>query len=246
MRAAATWGVAIGLYGAFGLTPAWAAPPSPEPAPLPAYDHALPSYDEVPVPLEPDVSLEEVPIETHDPPTGRGHTALGSILLGGGVALTSASMSMIILNTDLAAWIPGAVLGGTATAVGAILIATGTLRRAKHQAWAKTDVDAPVPPRGDGLVAGGLTCIIAGTMGTIIGGVSLIGFQAQDDPPYGQVLVPLGLVSVVTGVGLLAAGSMRRKQYDRWDAGRVAPSLSLLPGNRQQIGGLSLGFAGRF
>jgi hypothetical protein len=234
MRTVATWALAIGLY---------AAPPS-EPTPEPG---SLPSYDEAPI--APDVSFDGVPLELDaedPPPTGRGRTAVGAILLTGGVVLTSVSTAFIIQETDVPAWIPGAVLGGTAVVLGAIFVATGDIRHRAHRDWAKTTIDAPVPPRGDGLLAGGLTCMIAGTMGTIIGGVSLTAFQAEGDPPYGQVMVPLGLVSIVTGVGLLAAGGVRRKHYDRWDAGRIAPSLSLLPGHRQQIGGLSFGLAGRF
>jgi hypothetical protein len=261
MRAAAAWGVLIGLCGLFALpATAWAAPPpepvtpepvTPEPVTppaqppepqLPAYDQPLPSYDELPI--APEVSFDGVPLEVENPPTGRGHLAVGSILLGGGLALTGVSATLIILDTDLAAWIPGALIGASAAVIGAVFVATGDLRRQAHRNWAAAHAHAPVPPRGDGLVAGGLTCIIAGTMGTMIGGVSLVAFQDVDDPPYGQVLVPLGLVSVVTGVGLLAAGGVRRKQYDRWPG--VVPSLSLLPSSRQSLGGLSLGFAGRF
>jgi hypothetical protein len=220
-------------------------PPEPDSEPqLPAYDQPLPSYDEAPV--APDVSFDGVPIELEDPPTGRGRTAFGAILLGGGATLTGVSATMIRLDTDLAAWIPGAVIGSAALITGVTLIATGHLRQKRYRAWAKTHADAPVPARGDGLLAGGVTCMIAGTMGTIIGGVSILSFQDEDDPPYGQVMVPLVLASVVTGVGLLVAGGKRRKQFDRWKAGTVSPSLSLLPGTRQSIGGLSLGFAGRF
>lgn len=225
--------------------------PTPEPAPtaqpepqLPAADAPLPSYDELPI--GPEASFDGLPIESEDPPTGRGRTALGSMLLGGGAVLMGVSAIMLDLETDSAVWLPGTLIGSAAVVTGVILVVTGQLRHQKYRAWAKTHASAPVPPRGDGLLAGGLTCMIAGSMGTIIGGVSLVAFQDEDDPPYGQVLVPLGLVSVVTGVGLLAVGGKRRKQFDRWQAGTVVPSLALLPGTRASIGGLSLGLAGRF
>jgi hypothetical protein len=228
--------------------PVPAQPPEPQ---LPAYDQPLPSYDELPIAPEvpfDDASFDGVPVEVEDvdPPTGRGRLAVGSILFGGGVVLTSVSTALIIQDIDWAAWIPGAVIGASAAVLGAVFVATGDLRRRTHRDWASAHAHAPIPPRGDGLVAGGLTCLIAGSMGTIIGGVSIVAFQADDDPPYGQVLIPIGLVSVVTGVGLLAAGSVRRKQFDRWETANVVPSLSLLPGNRQSFGGISLGFAGRF
>lgn len=262
MRAVATWGLMLGLYGL--AAPAWAAPPElvaelsepvselPEPEPvsepqLPADDQALPSYDEAPIAH--DVSFDGVQImqlELEHPPTGRGRTALGAILIGGGATLTGVSATMIGFDTDLSAWIPGAVIGSAALITGVTLVVTGQRRQKRYRAWADAHADAPVPARGDGLLAGGVTCMIAGTMGTIIGGVSIIAFQAEDDPPYGQVMVPIGLASVITGVGLLASGAKRRKQFDRWEAALVVPSLSLLPGTRQSIGGLSLGFAGRF
>jgi hypothetical protein len=237
--------------------------PAPVPAPAPelepegaydqppAYDQPLPSYDELPI--APTVTFDGLPIdaEPEDPPTGRGRTAVGSILLGGGVALMSVSGTMFSRGTDPALWLSGALIGSGSIAAGVTLVLAGHVRHKRYRSWASAHADAPVPPRGDGLLAGGLTCMIAGSMGTIIGGVSVIAFQDEDDPPYGQVLVPLGLVSVVTGVGLLVGAGMRRKQFDRWEAGRVVPSISLLPGTRapgraQSIGGLSLGVAGRF
>jgi hypothetical protein len=276
MRAVATWGLMLGLCGTAAPAwaaspvelsePASEAPsvpvlepvtipapaPTPDPAPvpnpepqLPAYDQPLPSYEEAPV-VPDDVSFDGVPLELEDPPTGRGRTALGAILIGGGATLTGVSATMIGLDTDLPAWIPGAVIGSAALITGVTLVVTGQVRQKRYRSWADAHADAPVPARGDGLFAGGVTCMIAGTMGTIIGGVSIVAFQAEDDPPYGQVMVPLGLASVVTGVGLLVGAGKRRKQFDRWKAGSVMPSLSLLPGTRQSIGGLSLGFAGQF
>jgi hypothetical protein len=282
MRAAATWGLMIGLSGM--AAPAWAAPPlerlgpasegepisspepvavqepapTPEPVPvpvpaqepepqLPAYDAPLPTYD---APIAPDVSSPDLPSEPQsDPPTGRGRTALGSILLGGGAALTGVSSAMIGIDTDRGVWIPGVVIGSAALITGVTLVVTGHLRQKRYRVWAGAHADAPVPRNGDGLLVGGMTCLVAGTMGVAIGGSSMVVFQSSDDPPYGQVLVPLGLASVVTGVGLLVGAGNRRTQFKKWKAGSVAPSLSLLPGTRQSnggIGGLSLGFAGRF
>jgi hypothetical protein len=258
MRAAAIGGLTLALVGSFGIAPAArAAPPDlpaeapapVEPAPPPA-ESSLPAWDQ-PLPIAPDVSFDGVPIEREEdeePKTGHGRTVVGSLLLGGGVVLTTVSATFVALDTDEPVWIPGLVLGSGAVISGVIFIATGRARHRKYQEWARNE--GPIPPRGHGLVAGGLTCIIAGSVGTIIGGISIASFQGSGDPPYGEVLVPLGVTSIVTGVGLLAVGGVRSKKYDRWKAGRLTPSVSLLPGARHDrigaVGGLSLGFAGRF
>lgn len=273
MRASAIWGLMAGLAGPPVLPdeapeqpappvepapvepapvePALAPEPPPEPAPpeeppLPAWDQPLPSYDQAPI--APDVPFDGTAIEDEEPPSGRGRQAVGAILVSGGVVLTATAATLVALDQDQPVWIPGVVIGSSAAITGAILLATGTIRRAEHKAWAARQADGPVPPRGQGMAAAGITCIVAGSMGTIIGAVSLTSFQDADALPYGEVLVPLGTASVVTGVGLLIGSGVRSKKHQTWESGRVAPTLSLLPGARSgpSIGGLSLGVAARF
>jgi hypothetical protein len=270
MRAVAIWALSGMLAGAPPELPAEApeqppareplpeSSPAPEPLPpepppveepLPTWDAPLPGYDEVPVS---DVAFDGVPLEPEDgePPSGRGRMAVGSILLGGGAVLTGTSIAMIILDTDRPVWIPGVVLGGSAVVTGAILVATGSFRRDEHKSWAAEQTDGPVPPRGKGMLAAGVTCMLAGSVGTIIGSISLAALQDDDALPYGQVMIPLGVVSFVTGVGLVVGGSVLGKKHERWQAGRVTPSISLLPGARSDrlasVGGVSFGVAGRF
>lgn len=276
MRAAAIWGLALGLLGPpeeptpdpTAAPPVASepipevAPPEPEPIPvepepvrepepLPAYDQPLPSYDDAPIAtVDPTFDTRPIEPEDEEPPTGRGRTVVGSILMGGGLVLTGVSIAMVVMDTDRAVWIPGTAIGGSAAVGGAIFLATGHVRHQAYREWAAAQSDGPVPPRGQGMLAGGLTCIMGGVAGLIIGGVSLVAFQFEGDPPYGQVLIPLGAISTVTGVGLLVGAGVHGKRYDRWKSARVAPTWSLLPGaphgGAGRVGGLSVGLSGRF
>ena len=133
-----------------------------------------------------------VPRTTGDlpPPTGRGRQAVGGILVGGGVTLIGVSAAMIAIDEDIAVWIPGMVLGTAATLAGAASLVGGKKRRDRYEAWV-ADQGGDAPPQGVGMIAGGLTCIGAGTLGMIFGGFSL-ALQDGGDLPYGQVLLPLG------------------------------------------------------
>jgi hypothetical protein len=235
MRAAATWIMMI--VAIVGMAPtAWASPEPTTESQLPAYDEPPPSDDEVPIAS--DVSFD-LPHDIENPPTGRGHTAVGAILVGGSGALIGLSTASIPFTTDFPVWIIGEALGSVAFVSGVGLLVSGHLRAKKYRAWA----DGPLPARGEGLIAGGITCMVGGTLVTIAGGISL-AYQG-DGIPYGQMLIPIGLVAGSTGVGLFVAGA-RRQHFVREQVGHVVPSFSLLPGSRQSIGGLSLGFAGRF
>lgn len=224
--------------------------PEPEPASLPSYDAELPSYDEAPIdPLaDPDLGFVAPPEPEPEqiPRSGYGRVAVGSILLGGGAVLTGISAGMIVADIDALAWIPGAVVGAGAITAGALSILTGKLRQKKYRAWAEPyGGERAVPRSGAGLTAAGLTCVIAGGAGLTIGGLSLT-VQDTDDLPYGEVMMSLAAVSLVTGATLMAYGGKRKKEFQRWRMHSVTPSFSLLPGSSQRLAGISLGLIGRF
>jgi hypothetical protein len=219
------------------------AEPEPEPEPevsgLPSYDSGIPTYAEAP---------PEPVVPTRAPLNGRGRIAVGSIVLGGGVVLVGVSSAMISIDEDLAAWIPGAVVGAAAIAAGIGLVITGRQRTKKYSEWADSHGGVrAIPKSGMGLVASGITCIAAGSIGLIMGGVSLGIFEGGDDMPYGAVLMPIGGVSVATGIGLLSGGAARHRKYTQWDVQRgLTPVVAPLGGLGRGPTGASFGIAGRF
>jgi hypothetical protein len=234
-----------------GLAPA-EEEPAPAPTPeggLPAYDADLPRYEEVPPAVEGEGDGSGYGFDEGfepAPPSGHGRLAVGGILLGGGAALTVISATMIVRDTDILAWIPGAVLGAGALTAGLGVTLTGVGYRRRYRRWAEGyGGRKALPPPGTGLIAGGITCLAAGGFGMLIGGVSLT-LQDEDDPPYGQVMLPLAATSVVTGIALVIPGAKRKGAYRKWDETRLAPTLGVLPGVRRRPAGVSVGLAGQF
>jgi hypothetical protein len=215
------------------------AEPEPEASGLPSYDSDIPTYVEAP---------PEPVVPARAPPDGHGRVAVGSILLGGGVVLMGVSSAMISIDEDLAAWIPGAVIGAAAIAAGIGSVITGHQRKKKYREWADAygGVRA-IPKSGIGLVASGVTCMAAGSFGLLMGGVSLGIFEGGNDMPYGAVLMPLGGVSLATGIGLLSGGRAREHKYKQWDAQRgLTPVVAPIGGLGRGLTGASFGIAGRF
>ncbi|PRQ01115.1 hypothetical protein [Enhygromyxa salina] len=229
------------------LVPVQQPAPPPEQPRLPSYDAELPTYADTPLdPFEPVESLE--PVLPHRPlPDGRGRVAVGAILSGGGLVLTGVSIGMIAIDEDIAVWIPGAVIGGAAIIAGLSAALVGRQRRDKYREWT-TPHGGPdvVPKSGIGLVASGVTCMVAGTVGVIAGGISL-PIQGNGDMPYGQVLLPVSAASIVTGAGLLGGGLKRHRKFETWNAQRsLTPVVAPLGGLGRQPSGASFGVAGRF
>jgi hypothetical protein len=215
------------------------APEQPDTQALPSYDASIPAYaDDTPEPFI---------IPPRTPPDGHGRIAVGGIMWGGGIALVGVSGIMIMIDEDLAAWIPGAVIGSAAIIGGIGSVIAGHQRRKQYSEWASEHGGGgKIPASGIGLVASGITCVAAGTFGVIVGGVSLGVFQGNGDLPYGQVLLPLAAVSVVTGAGLLGAGVARQRKYKRWDGQRTLTPVVAPMGDQGRATGASFGVAGRF
>jgi hypothetical protein len=213
--------------------------PEPEASGLPSYDSDIPSYAEAP---------PEPVVPARAPLEGRGRIAVGSVVLGGGVVLLGVSSAMISIDEDLAAWIPGAVVSAAAIAAGIGLVITGHQRKQKYRKWADAQGGSrAIPKSGIGLVASGITCIAAGSIGVIMGGVSLGILEGVNDMPYGIVLMPIGGVSMATGIGLLAAGAVRHRKYTQWNTERgLTPVVAPIGGLGRGLTGASFGIAGRF
>lgn len=226
--------------------------PAPEPASLPRYDAGLPSDGAAdaaaPLPSEwSEFDTPAAPVQDSAPPTGRGRMAVGAILFGGSVVLTSVAVPMFLLTEDVALGLSGLVVSGGAMTTGILLMATGAGRRKKYQTWAEGyGGERAIPPAGAGLLAAGTTCMVAGPLGVLVGGISLT-LQDEQDLPYGQVLIPLGAVSFAGGLTMLIIGAKRKQKYTRWHSQHViTPSFSLLPAGPTRVGGASFGLAGRF
>lgn len=211
----------------------------PEPSP-PSDDGGLPSYAEAPVqaPLD-DADIPAPPATVETPPSGRGRFAVGSIMLVGGATLAGVSAGLLAQNIDLAAWVPGAIIGAGSVIAGSLLMTDGAVKRGGYREWlAHNGGEQASPATGDGLFASGILCMSAGTFGALMGGISLT-LQDADDPPYGEVLLPVGIVSAAAGVALVSVGTKRRRAYRAWQ-GQLVPSLAV------RTRGLSVGLAGRF
>jgi hypothetical protein len=214
--------------------------PTVEPEPeLPSWNVALPSFDQAPE-AEP---LLQPQLEPETPPDGNGATVVGAMLLGGGVVLTAASVSLIFFDWDeVGLWIAGSVVGSLAITAGFVTLFVGTAKRNRYEPWR---LQHAAPPRGTGLIAGGSLAVSAGAFGMLLGGISLPREDA-DDLPYGAVTLSLGAVSVATGIALLVVGAKRRRSFNEWDRTRVTPSFSMAPGPLPRTASPTFGIAGRF
>ena len=214
--------------------------PESEPSPegLPAYDAELPTYDVAPT--QPPLDDGGKPALRYAPKDGRGLISLGGIMAGGGTVLTAASIGLLAANEDVPVWIAGSVLGGLALAGGIAMLVGGKKRLKSYQTW-EADLGEPVPRQGSGLRAAGMGCLIGGGFGAVMGGISL-ALQDDEDPPYGEVLLGLGLSSGVAGIVMVAIGIRRENQFKKWRRGET----TLVPTVGGLRGGASVGVAGRF
>ncbi|MCA9682752.1 MAG: hypothetical protein KC457_11185 [Myxococcales bacterium] len=205
---------------------------------LPAYDAELPTYDVAPT--QPPLDDGGKPALRYAPKDGRGLISLGGIMAGGGTVLTAASIGLLAANEDVPVWIAGSVLGGLALAGGIAMLVGGKKRLKSYQTW-EADLGEPVPRQGSGLRAAGMGCLIGGGFGAVMGGISL-ALQDDEDPPYGEVLLGLGLSSGVAGIVMVAIGIRRENQFKKWRRGET----TLVPTVGGLRGGASVGVAGRF
>jgi hypothetical protein len=94
----------------------------------------------------------------------------------------------------------------------------------------------PEPPRGTGLLAGGVVSLVAGGA-LIVGGISVLaanqptGHQDPDanlgDPSVlgGAVMIVLGVFPTVGGAVMTALGARHRRVWNRWQSRQASSTL---------------------
>jgi hypothetical protein len=117
----------------------------------------------------------------------------------------------------------------------------GAKARSNFNDW-RAYTNAYARPTGEGL-------IVAGTMSTVIGGVTLLAaaVQSRDPDAFDNLLAPslfvVGGVGLAVGVGSLTGGLLRRGRYRTW---RQSTFLSAVPTVAPIRGGVGFGVVGRF
>lgn len=215
-------------------------PPRPVPAPAPSLANAAAPPVEPPLPT-PTLAFDLPP--PPPPPTGAGRLVGGSFAIGLGLA----AASVVIVETARDEGNPRFVattfipLGLSSIGIGTYLLVRGAKARANYNDW-RAFTRADTRPTGDGL-------IVAGTMSTVIGGVTLVAaaVQARDPDAFDQLLAPslfaVAGTGIAVGVGSLTAGLLRRGRYQSW---RQSTFLSAVPVVAPMRGGLGFGLVGRF
>jgi hypothetical protein len=185
------------------------------------------------------------------PPTGSGRLVGGSFAIA--LGLGAASAVIVEASRDngnpqfaAATFVP---LGLTGIGVGTYLLVRGAKARANFNDWrAFTSSDAR--PTGDGL-------IVAGTISSLIGGVTLVAaaVQARDPSAFDRPLTPtlfaIGATGVAVGVGALTWGLLRRGKYLSWRQstflGALTPTFTpvLDPSGAFALRGASFGVVAR-
>lgn len=219
-------------------------PPRPTPAPTPSLTEALepPTEPPLPPPLPTPVLTFDLP-PPPPPPTGAGRLVGGSFAIGLGLAAASVVILEVARDDGnprfvATTFIP---LGLSSIGIGTYLLVRGAKARANFNDW-RAYTSSNTRPTGEGL-------IVAGTMSTVIGGVTLVAasVQARDPDAFGQLLAPtlfaVAGTGIAVGVGSLTAGLLRRSRYRSW---RQSTFLSAMPVVAPTRGGLSFGLVGRF
>jgi hypothetical protein len=217
-------------------------PARPTPAPAPTLPAAVepPSEPPLPTPTLPPILPPPPP-----PPTGAGRLVGGSFAIGLGLAAASVVIVEIARDDEASdtrfiatTFVP---LGLSSIGIGTYLLVRGGKARANFNDWrAFTRTDTR--PTGEGL-------IVAGTMSTVIGGVTLLAasVQARDPDAFDNLLAPslfaVAGTGIAVGVGSLTAGLLRRGRYRTW---RQSTFLSSVPVVAPMRGGVGFGLVGRF
>jgi hypothetical protein len=177
------------------------------------------------------------------PPDGAGRLVGGSVAIGLGLAAASAVLyegaradgePRLVAST----FVP---LGLASLGVGTYLLVRGARARANFNDW-KSFTHARARPTGSGLLVGG-------TMGVVIGGVTLVAaaVQAREPGAFERPLTPtlfgIGAAGVAFGVAALTWGMLRRNHYQGW---RQSTFLGVVPTVAPSRSGVSFGVAGRF
>jgi hypothetical protein len=227
-------------YGNFEPIEIPPTPPRPTAPPSPSLPEPLEPPNEQLLP-PPALVLDLPP--PPPPPTGAGRLVGGSFAIGLGLA--AASVVIVESTRDegnprfvATTFIP---LGLSSIGIGTYLLVRGAKARANFNDW-RSFTRAETRPTGEGL-------IVAGTMSTVIGGVTLVAasVQARDPDAFDDLLAPslfaIAGAGIVVGVGSLTAGLLRRGHYNSW---RQSTFLSTVPVIAPLRGGLGFGLVGRF
>jgi hypothetical protein len=215
-----------------------------------------PPVEPEPPPPEPPPAIAPPKLELPPPPpppTGAGRLVGGSFAIALGLG---AAAAMIVEtsrengNPQFAAatFIP---IGLTSIGVGTYLMVRGAKARGNYNEW-RAFTQREALPSGDGL-------IVAGTMTTLIGGVTLVAaaVQAGRDPnaftrPLTPSLFAIGGTGLALGVGTLAWGLLRRSKYINWRQatflGNLTPTVTpvLDPSGAFALRGASFGVQAHF
>jgi hypothetical protein len=220
--------------------PALSPEPATELAPAPE-----PELEPPPTFTPPKLALPPPP----PPPTGAGRLVGGSFAIALGLGAASALIiegSRAGGNPQFAAttFIP---LGLAGIGVGTYLLVRGAKARSNFNEW-RAYTSRPALPTGEGL-------IVAGTISTVVGGVTLVAasVQARDptamDRPLTPTLFAVGATGVGFGVGALTWGLLRRGKYISWRQSNflstVRPTMAPVLGPDFALHGASFGLAGR-
>lgn len=178
------------------------------------------------------------------PPSGAGRLVGG----GFGIALGLGAIAVVFAEANREGGNPRFVaatfvpLGLTGIGVGSYLLARGAKARRNLLEW-ETYTGQSARPSGDGL-------IVAGTLGSLIGGVTLVaaGIQSRELDAFSRPLAPtlfaVGGASLAFGAAALTGGLLRRRGYRYW---RQATFLSAVgPVLAPSPTGLSVGVRGQF
>lgn len=212
----------------------------PPPAPVrPGAQIVEPAIEPPPPSLAPPLELRPPP----PPPTGAGRLVGGSFAIGLGLA----AASVVIVEAARRDGNPQFVastfipIGLSSIGLGTYLLVRGAKARANFNEWrAFTRTEAR--PTGEGL-------IVAGTMSTVIGGVTLLAasVQARDPDAFENLLAPslfvIGGTGICVGAAALTGGLLRRVHYRNW---RQSTFLSAVPVVAPLRSGAAFGLVGRF
>lgn len=226
--------------------PEFVEPPLPAPEPVPVgEDPAFPAFDPTLAPTGPQL------LPPPPPPDGSGRLVGGSF----SVVLGLAAASVVVVegsreggNFQFAAatFIP---IGLAGLGIGTYLLVRGGQARRNFNDW-KAYTGERALPSGSGLMVGG-------TMGIVVGGVSLVAASVQSREPdaFRDPLAPtlwtLAAAGVGGGVTALTFGILRRNKYRTWRQrtflANLQPNVYPLAGGAGfDVTGAAVGLSGRF
>ena len=230
----------VSTHGTFEPIEITPPPPRPTFVPTPNEPLALAEPLEPPLPT-PKLSFELPP--PPPPPTGAGRLVGGSFAIGLGLAAASVVIVEVARDEGNPQFVASTFIpiGLTSIGIGTYLLVRGAKARANFNEW-RAFARSEAKPTGEGL-------LVAGTMSSVIGGVTLLAasVQARDPDAFDHLLAPslfaIAGAGIGVGVGTLTAGIMRRNRYRTW---RQSTFLSTVPVVAPLRGGVGFGLVGRF